>query len=105
MISPEPRNILRGISRDYIMECGIFMEKNIEPYDVYNADEAFVTATPFCILPVVSLNGVQIGDGTPGDIYKDLLAIWSADVGVDIKQQIQDWDTGAVDGTSPYQFK
>jgi branched-chain amino acid aminotransferase len=105
IISPEPRNILRGISRDYIMECGIAKEKNIEPYDVYNADEAFVTATPFCILPVVSVNGVPIGDGTPGDLYKDLLAIWSADVGVDIKQQIQDWDTGAVDGTSPYAFK
>jgi hypothetical protein len=54
---------------------------------------------------VISLNGVQIGDGTPGDIYKDLLAIWSADVGVDIRQQIQDWDKGAANGVSPYQFK
>ena len=36
------------------------VEKNIEPYDVYNSDEAFITATPFCILPVSSLNKVKI---------------------------------------------
>jgi branched-chain amino acid aminotransferase len=57
VITPEPRNILRGISRDYIFELGKALgipvvEKNIEPYDVQTADEAFYTATPFCLLPV-----------------------------------------------------
>src|SRR5258708_5488430 len=46
VISPQGRNILRGISRDYVMNVlaprlGIpVVEKNIEPYDVYTADEA-----------------------------------------------------------------
>ena len=38
------------------------IEKNIEPYDVYSADEAFMTGTPFCMLPVLSLNNVKIGN-------------------------------------------
>ena len=69
IISPEPRNMLRGISRDYVMnvigpELGYeVIEKNIEAFDVYTADEAFMTGTPFCMLPVTSLNSVKIGDG------------------------------------------
>ena len=48
--------MLRGISRDYVMNelCKQLkikvIEKNIEPYDVYDADEAFISGTPFCIL-------------------------------------------------------
>jgi len=66
IITPEDRNILRGISRDYIFDISREMNipcraKNIEPYDVYTADEAFVTGTPFCVLPVVSLNKITIG--------------------------------------------
>ena len=46
--SPEPRNILRGISRDYVAElCGElgigFKEKNLEPFDLMSAHEAFFT--------------------------------------------------------------
>lgn len=90
--STEPRNILRGISREYIYEIYDFVEENIEPYDVYEADEAFITGTPFCMLPVTTLNGIQIGDGKPGIMYNSLLEIWSKNVGVDIKKQIQDWN-------------
>ncbi|MDP3182435.1 MAG: aminotransferase class IV, partial [Desulfobaccales bacterium] len=71
IITPEPRNILRGISRAYIFELAAklnlpCLEKNIEPYDVMTADEAFMTGTPFCLLPVISLNGVTIGAGRMG---------------------------------------
>ena len=51
IISPEGRNILRGVSREYVMkelgpQLGMkVIEKNIEPYDVYQADEAFMTGT------------------------------------------------------------
>ena len=105
LITPEPRNILRGISRDYVLQFGMSLEKNIEPYDVYEADEAFVTGTPFCILPVVSLNGIKIGDGKPGHSYEWILETWSRNVNVDIKAQIQAWDKGISEGTTPYQFK
>lgn len=90
--TPEQRNILRGISRDYIYELYDFIEDNIEPYDVLEADEAFITGTPFCMLPVTSLNGQPIGDGKVGGMFNDLLSKWSKEVGVDIRKQILEWD-------------
>jgi len=103
VISPEPRNILRGISREYIKELLYskyfvgtkmkFVEKNIEVYDVIIADEAFVTATPFCILPVTSINGIKINSGNPEKTYHKFLSAWSNNVQVDIKSQIKKWDT------------
>ena len=54
------------------------VEKNIDPYDVYTADEAFMTGTPFCMLPVTSLNGNDIGTGKVGEVFSRLLGQWSA---------------------------
>ena len=112
IITPEGRNILRGISRQYIIdEVGpkmgyTVLEKNIEPDDVYTADEAFMTGTPFCMLPVTTLNGVNIGTGQVGPRFESLLKSWSDSVGVNIKQQIISWGTNApVNGPTPYQFK
>jgi len=95
---------LEGISRAYVMENGCETAE-LDLYDLYQADEMFFTATPFCALPVVSINGQKIGDGKPGPIYNDILEIWSEDVGVDIKAQIQEWDKGAKPGPSAYKFK
>jgi branched-chain amino acid aminotransferase len=58
--------------------------------------ELWLTATPFCMLPVVSLDGKPIGDGTIGPVFKETLGKWSEMVGVDIQQQIIDWDTQQV---------
>jgi len=114
IITPEPRNILRGISRAYIFELAqelgmACIEKNIEPYDVIIADEAFMTGTPFSILPVAGLNSVTIGEGKMGKVTRLLLDTWSDNVGVDIQVQIKKWDfeRGAqkASGPSPYSFK
>ena len=90
--TPEPRNVLRGISRAYAMELGEQLgipvrEKNIELYDVINADEAFFTATPFSILPCTKINGIPIGSGRMGPVTKALIDAWSQSVGVDIIAQ------------------
>ncbi len=98
VISPEGRDILRGVSREYVMvdlcqELGIpVVEKNIDQYDVYTADEAFITGTPFCMLPVTSLNSLAIGEGVVGPIFSSLMKQWSANTGVDIVGQIQRWN-------------
>ena len=114
IITPEGRNILRGISRDYIFELAEEMdipcrEGNIEPYDVYTSEEAFMTGTPFCILPTVSLQGIKIGDGKMGHITAALLKKWSDNVGVDIKKQIQNYgkevEKLSSKAPTPYQFK
>ena len=75
------------------------VKKNIEPFDVYEADEVFLTSTPFCILPAAKLNGLKIGDGKPGKITKKLLKAWSDLVGVDIVKQIKSWDEKNKTGT------
>jgi len=115
IITPEPRNILRGVSRKYIIEelapqLGLpCIEKNIELYDVMTADEAFFTGTPFCILPVTSINSMQIGSGKMGPITKRLLDTWGQNVGVDIIAQIKKFGLskkpGVVNAPSPYSFK
>ena len=114
IITPEDRNILRGVSRDYIFEIAPELglkciEKNIEPYDVYTADEAFMTGTPFCLLPVTSLNTLSIGSGKMGKTTQSLLDQWSKNVGVDIKKQIVDYSQEVkvqnANAPSPYQFK
>jgi branched-chain amino acid aminotransferase len=94
--TPEPRNILLGISRAYIFdlceELGIkCVEKNLETYDAYTADESFMTATPFCLLPVTRFNGSKIGNGKIGKITQKLHDQWSKNVGIDIFQQIRDY--------------
>ena len=116
VITPEARNILRGISRDYVMkelcpQLGITVEeRNIEAYDVYTADEAFMTGTPFSMLPVTSLNGVKIGSGMVGETFQRLISRWSENTGVDIVGQIKQWDiecagSATIDAPTPYRFK
>jgi branched-chain amino acid aminotransferase len=98
IISPIGKDILRGISRDYVMNTLSkqlkikSIEKDIDPYDVYNADEAFMTGTPFCILPVTTLNGIKIKDGKVGPIFNKILKKWSKNCKIDIKKQIQKWN-------------
>ena len=113
LYTPEPRNILRGISREYVFEIarelGIeYRECNLDVYDVANADEAFMTGTPFCILPVTSLDRQSIGNGQVGNMVKRLIRKWSDNVGLDFVQQIKDWNTSFDVGeitVSPYSFK
>jgi branched-chain amino acid aminotransferase len=116
VITPEGRNILRGISREYVMKelCPQLsipvIEKNIEAYDVHTADEAFMTGTPFCMLPVTSLNGNSIGDGKVGKFFSRLINQWSTNTNVDIIGQIKKWDSERVQtnnssAPTPYRFK
>jgi len=111
--SPEGRNILRGISRDYVFElCAELnikcIEKNITLYDAYTADESFMTATPFCILPVSSVNSLKLGNKPMGDVTRKLLDKWSKNVGIDIEKQIKNFNNEfELDSKvpTPYSFK
>lgn len=95
ILSPTTRNTLAGISRQTVMELaakrGIaFAERDLQLYDVLTADEAFLTSTPYCLMPVTRVNGMPVGGGQVGPMYRQLLAAWSAAVGLDIEAQIQD---------------
>ena len=75
---------------------------------MYEADEAFVTGTPFCILPVTSFEFKPIGEGVFGKTTKLLLEKWSQNVDVNIQQQIIDYNLEHslnIEGSTPYQHK
>lgn len=93
IISPTTRNILWGISLQTVKELAAglgmeFLERDFQPYDVVNADEAWLTTTPYCIAPCTRINGIPIGDGKPGPSFKSMVAAWSRLVGMDIEAQI-----------------
>jgi branched-chain amino acid aminotransferase len=93
IVSPATVNTLPGISRAMVVELagklGIpFVERDLQVYNAMNADEAFLTSTPYCLMPVTKINGAPIGDGKPGAMARRLLAAWSAEVGLEIEKQI-----------------
>jgi branched-subunit amino acid aminotransferase/4-amino-4-deoxychorismate lyase len=93
IVSPTTVNTLPGISRAMVIELAgkldiPFVERDFQVYNVVNADEAFLTSTPYCLMPVTKINGVPIGDGKAGPMFRRLLAAWSAAVGLDIEKQI-----------------
>jgi len=94
IISPRSAGILPGISRSYVQELALklgiqFEESDIHTEQEFAADEAFLSSTPYCLMPVTRINGASIGNGLPGPVFERLLRTWSAAAGVDIAQQIQ----------------
>ena len=92
LITPFERHSLGGIARETVLqfadELGIpSREADLTPYDAYNADEAFISSTSKCVLPVGRLNGIRIGTQLPGPVTRRLLDAWSARVEVDIVAQ------------------
>ena len=93
LFTPREQYVLAGISRqttiELALELGIELrETDIDLFDAYTADEAFVTSTSFCICPISSVNGATIGDGgVPGPVTDRLQKAYSGLVGVDIVGQ------------------
>jgi len=97
--TPGDRNILQGVSRGMVFslarQLGIpLVEEDLQPYDMYTADEAFFSSTSPCVLPVTKVDKRDIGEGRPGPIVQQLLAAWSETVGVDIVDQALRFDRG-----------
>jgi branched-chain amino acid aminotransferase len=91
--TPQGRYVLEGISRQTVIELARkegfeLVERDIDLYDAYTADEIFLTSTSLCLCPVAKLNHATIGDGkVPGPVAARLLAAYSEHVGVDIAEQ------------------
>lgn len=92
LYTPRTLHALAGVSRATVLELAEKIgipaeERDLQPYDVYTADEAFFTSTPYCIMPATRFNGLPVGDGSVGPITRRLLGAWSELVGVDVVQQ------------------
>ena len=91
---PTDSAILQSLSRwtvrDLAAQLGIpVVEEDLQPYDLYTADEAFLAFTGPCVLPMTTVDRRAIGDGAPGPVTRQLLAAWSERVGVDVLGQAQ----------------
>jgi branched-chain amino acid aminotransferase len=80
---PLSAGALYGITRATVIELaekgGIKVsEPNLTRYDLFNADECFVTGTGAEIMPVVKIDGRVIGDGKAGSVTRKLVADYHA---------------------------
>ena len=92
--TPGDRAILQGISRGMVFDLADqldipVVEEDLQPYDLYTADEVFFVTTTWSIMPVTYVDRRPIASGKPGPVTQQLLAAWSESVGVDIVGQAQ----------------
>ena len=89
---PDRRNVLPGVSMHTVLELAAALDIGVDeglysPSLIYDADEAFVSSTRYCMLPVATLNGYQVGTSTPGRVTERLTSAWKDMVGMDFVQQ------------------
>ena len=79
VVTPHPsagclKGVTRGAAMELLTQAGVSVaEENLTLYDVYTADECFLTGTAAEIIPAVELDRRTIGTGNPGDITRRLI--------------------------------
>ncbi|HWQ19341.1 MAG TPA: branched-chain-amino-acid transaminase [Methanotrichaceae archaeon] len=81
IFTPFTINNLKGITRQAVMEIGVqkgysVQERDMGLFDLYTADEVFVTGTAAEVGPVAMVDGRVIGNGRPGPITLELIAAY-----------------------------
>ncbi len=92
---PDRSNVLPGVSMHTVLEIaeslGIGVDEGLyNQRELYDADEAFVSSTRYCLLPVASINGYPLGDSVPGEATGRITSRWEELVGVDFVQRSLD---------------
>ena len=92
---PDRRHVLPGISMHTILELADSLgipvdEDDYCTYNVYVADEAFVSSTRHCLIPVDTVNGLRLAGALPGPVTRTLLDAWRDLVGIDFVKQALD---------------
>ena len=75
---PVSSHILPGITRKAVLDMSPQLgfeitEKEITKENFLTSDEVFLTNSIMEVVPVVSVDGHRVGDGTPGDVYKRVI--------------------------------
>jgi len=78
-----PEGILMGITRQTVFELAAehglpAREAQITSFDLYAADEVFLTSTAGGIMPIVEIDGRAIGDGKPGPVSQRIHGLYWA---------------------------
>jgi branched-chain amino acid aminotransferase len=83
LLTPPPWcGILEGITRGVVMELAmeegyVAKEEVLSRYDLYVADEVFLTGTAAEVIGVVDIDGRRIGSGRPGPVTRKLAKLLS----------------------------
>ena len=91
--TPKGQYVLEGITRRTVLDLADGLgfdtaECDLDLFDAYTADEAFLTSTSLCICPVSSVNGTSIGSGRPpGPATRQLMQAFSDLAGMDFEEQ------------------
>ena len=69
--------VLEGITRETVLEIAqqlgyTVMTANLNRYDLYQADEVFLSSTAGGIIPVIEIDHRPVGKGTPGPVTKQV---------------------------------
>jgi branched-chain amino acid aminotransferase len=83
---------MNGITRAKVIEaCAknniVCKQKNFSLFDVYGADEAFVTGTFGGLTPVIKIDGKEIGDGKPSKLTRKLSTLYDQLILDEIQKQ------------------
>jgi len=84
LLTPSPQDgALQGVTRETILELAgeariPGREARLTRYDVYTADECFLTGTGAEVMPIAEVDGRRIGSVTPGPLTKRLLDAFHA---------------------------
>ncbi len=93
LLTPMARNVLPGVSRATVIELAEnlaipFAEQDLDLYDAYTAEEAFLTSTSLCMCPIKSINGALVGGGKfPGPVTRRLTDAYIKLAGCDFVAQ------------------
>lgn len=85
MTPPTDAGILEGVTRNVVLELAAKLgipakETAFTRYDVFVADECFLTGSGAELIPVISIDKRTIGNGKPGPITKQLLDAFHEEV-------------------------
>jgi len=80
---PLSAGLLEGITRESVLQLAgplgiVAREELFTRHDLYTADECFLSGTAAELIPVTKVDGRVIGEGVPGDVYKQLLVAFRA---------------------------
>ena len=99
LVTPTLNSILESLTRDTLMQiadfCGyVTVERPIERTELFVADEVFLCGSSAEIMPILSIDGVTVGDGRVGQTTLKLLEIYNNVAGhIDSNCPFSSWVT------------
>ncbi|HUY23943.1 MAG TPA: aminotransferase class IV [Candidatus Saccharimonadales bacterium] len=105
VVTPWPRACIHGITRGTVLELAaslgiVVEERDLSLFDVYSAEEVFLTGTVCELVSVCEVDGRPIGGGGVGPVYGRLLGAYRQLVQEEVAQWHRSRSSGASSATA-----